>query len=128
MRLKAANRSRKNLGDSAERVAALYLEERGCRIIARNIRTRAGEIDLIAQDAEGLAFVEVKARRGAGYGAPEEAITARKQARLVNLAEDFLARRPDLAGIDWRIDVVAIELDRNGKVVRIAHLKNAVQL
>jgi putative endonuclease len=121
-------RSRKNLGDSAERVAALYLEERGCKIIARNVRTRAGEIDLIAQDAEGLAFIEVKARRGTAYGAPEEAITPRKQIRLVNLAEAFMARQPEFAARPWRIDVVAIQLDRAGTVVRINHIKNAVQL
>jgi putative endonuclease len=122
------SRSRKNLGDSAERVAALYLEGKGCTIIARNVRIRAGEIDLVVRDAEGLAFVEVKARRGSAYGAPEEAITPRKQIRLVNLAEEFMARQPEFSGHPWRIDVVAIQLDRAGKVTRISHIKNAVQL
>lgn len=123
-----STRARKNFGDSAERVAALYLEERGCRILARNFRTRLGEIDLIAMDAGELAFVEVKARRGAAYGAPEEAITPRKQIRMVNLAEAFMAQQKEFAAHSWRIDVVAIELDRAGKVVRINHIKNAVQL
>lgn len=122
------SRSRKNFGDSAERVAALYLEEHGCQVIARNVRTRKGEIDLIAMDAEGLAFVEVKARRGTAYGDPEEAITPRKQIRLVALAEEFVARQPEFAGHPWRIDVVAILLDRTGKVVRLNHIKNAVTL
>ncbi len=122
------SRSRKNLGDSGERVAALYLEERGMQIIARNVRTREGEIDLIAQDGEMLAFVEVKTRRGTKYGAPEEAITPRKQLQLVRLAEAFVSSEPGFANRDWRIDVVAIELDRTGKVVRINHIKNAVQL
>jgi putative endonuclease len=122
------SRSRKNLGDSAERVAALYLEGHGCTILARNVRLRGGEIDLIVRDAEGLAFVEVKARRGNTYGAPEEAITPRKQIRLVGLAEEFMAGQPEFAGHPWRIDVVAIQLDRAGKVVRISHIKNAVQL
>ncbi|MGB8645369.1 MAG: YraN family protein [Anaerolineae bacterium] len=121
-------RARKNLGDSAERVAALYLEEHGFRILARNVRTREGEIDLIAEDADGLAFVEVKARRGTSYGSPEEAITPRKQLQLVRLADAFMAREAALAGRPWRIDVVAIELDRAGKVVRLNHIKNAVQL
>jgi putative endonuclease len=123
-----STRSRKNFGDSAERVAAMHLEKRGCKIIARNVRTRAGEIDLITQDPEGLAFVEVKARRGTTFGAPEEAITPRKQIRMVALAEAFMARRPEFAGLAWRIDVVAIQLDHAGRVVRINHIKNAVQL
>ncbi len=121
-------RSRKNLGNSGERVAALYLEERGMRIIARNVRTREGEIDLIVQDGDALAFVEVKTRRGTKYGAPEEAVTPRKQLQLVRLAEAFLSGEPEFANRDWRIDVVAIELDRTGKVIRINHIKNAVQL
>ncbi len=98
------------------------------QIIARNVRTREGEIDLIAQDGDVLAFVEVKARRGTQYGAPEEAVTPRKQLQLVRLAESFISREEAFAGRDWRIDVVAIELDRTGKVVRINHIKNAVQL
>jgi len=125
-----ANRTRahKNLGDSTERVAALYLEEQGCRIIGRNVRIRQGEIDLIAQDAGGLAFIEVKARRGTAFGTPEEAITPRKQIRMVALAEAFLSRQPEFEGHPWRIDVIAIQLDRSGKVIRINHIKNAVQL
>ncbi len=121
-------RARKNLGDSGERVAGLYLEEHGCRILAHNVRTREGEIDLIAEDADGLAFVEVKTRRGTAYGSPEEAVTPRKQLQLVRLADAFMAQEEVFAGRTWRIDVVAIELDRTGKVVRINHIKNAVQL
>ncbi len=121
-------RARKNLGDSAERVAALYLQEHGYQILAHNIRTRAGEIDLLAQDADGLAFVEVKARRGTAYGEPEEAITPHKQLQLVRLADAYMAQTRELAGKPWRIDVIAILLDRKGKVMRINHIKNAVVL
>lgn len=121
-------RARKNLGDSAERVAAMYLEQHGCTILARNVRTRAGEIDLIARDGEEIAFVEVKARRGTTYGAPEEAITPRKQIQLVNLAEAFMAQQTEFVDRPWRIDVVAIQLDRAGKVVRLNHVKHAVML
>jgi putative endonuclease len=123
-----SSRARKTLGDSAERVAALYLEQHGHKILARNVRTRAGEIDLIAEDGAELAFVEVKARRGTAYGTPEEAITPRKQIRLANLADAFMAQQPEFAGRPWRIDVVAIQLDRAGKIVRINHIKNAVTL
>lgn len=122
------SRARKNFGDSAERVAALHLEQNGYRILARNVRTRAGELDLIAEDADGLAFVEVKARRGRNYGAPEEAITPRKQLQLVKLADAFIAEHQIYAERPWRIDVVAVELDHAGKLIRVDVIKNAVEM
>lgn len=121
-------RARKNFGDSAERVAALHLEQNGYQIIARNVRTRYGEIDLVAQDADGLAFVEVKARRGRSHGAPEEAVTPRKQLKLVQLGDAFVAENEAFANHAWRIDVVAVELDRAGKLIRVEIIKNAVQM
>ena len=82
-------RARKNLGESGERVAAMFLEQRGYRMLARNFRTRVGEMDLIAEDADGLAFVEVRARRGNALGSPEESLTSRKRARLLTVAQEF---------------------------------------
>ncbi len=120
-------RARKNLGDSTERVAALYLEQHGYRILARNVRTRAGEIDIVAEDTQSLAFVEVKARRGTKFGAPEEALTPRKQIKLGELAENFVAQQPEFTSRTWRIDLIAIQLDSTGKVESIRLIKNAVQ-
>ncbi len=122
------SRARKNFGDSAERVAALHLEQNGYRVIARNVRTRHGEIDIIAEDNDGLAFVEVKARRTRKYGAPEEALTPRKQLKLVQLADSFIAANEMFAEKAWRIDVVAIELDKTGKLIRLEVIKNAVEM
>ena len=121
-------RAKKNFGDSAERVAALHLEKNGYRIIARNVRTRYGEIDLIAQDADGIAFVEVKARRTRAHGAPEEALTPRKQLKLVQLGDAFIAEHEMFQDAAWRIDVVAVELDKTGKLIRVEIIKNAVQM
>lgn len=120
-------RARKNFGDSAERVAAMHLEQNGYRIIARNVRTRYGELDLIAEDADGLAFVEVKARRTRSHGAPEEALTPRKQLKLVQLADAFIAENTIFADKAWRIDVVAVELDKAGTLIRVEIIRNAVQ-
>ncbi len=120
-------RSRKNLGDSGERVAALFLEERGYKILARKFRTRGGEIDLIAEDTDGLAFIEVRARRGGGMNVPEESLTLRKRARLIAMAQEFLALHEEWAGRAWRIDFVAIELEQNRSVKRIEVIKSAVE-
>lgn len=127
-RMATTTRARKNFGDSAERVAALYLEQNGYQILARNVRTRYGEIDIIAQDADGIAFVEVKARRTRDHGAPEEALTPRKQLKLVQLGDAFIAENKVYQDKAWRIDVVAVELDKPGKLIRVEVIKNAVQM
>ncbi|HEX9075578.1 MAG TPA: YraN family protein [Anaerolineae bacterium] len=120
-------RARKNLGESGERVAALFLEQRGYKIIARNFRTRGGELDLIAQDADGLAFVEVRTRRGDSLGAPEESLTASKRRKLLTTAQQFLGAYPQYADCAWRIDFVAIQLDRAGRIERMQVIKGAVE-
>ena len=122
-------RARKNLGDSGERIAALFLEQRGYKILARNWRspTRVGELDLVAEDADGLAFVEVRTRRGNAMGTPEESLTMRKRARLIQTAQEFIATHDEYANHAWRIDLVAIELDRAGRIVRMDIVKSAVE-
>ena len=122
-------RARKNLGDSGERIAAMFLEQRGYTIIARNWRspTRVGEMDLIAEDAHGLAFVEVRARRGDARGSPEESLTPRKRARLLTVAQEFLALHTEHAERAWRIDLVAIELDRAGRIARMQVIQGVVE-
>jgi len=122
-------RARKNLGDAGERLAAMWLAQRGYRIITRNWRSpsRAGEMDLIAQDADGLAFIEVRTRRGDQMGTPEESLTPRKRARLIQVAQEFLAAHNEYADSAWRIDLVAIELDRAGHLARIEVIKSAVE-
>ncbi len=120
-------RARKNLGDSGERVAALLLQQRGYRILARNYRTRRGEMDIIAEDAQGLAFVEVRTRRGRAFGSPEESLTLRKRRRLIAVAQEFVATHPRYADCAWRIDLVAIELDRAGHIDRQEIVQGAVE-
>lgn len=116
---------RKKLGAWGENVAAIELEAQGYRIVARNWRCPRGEIDLIAQSGDGLlAFVEVKTRRGRDMGAPEEALTPHKSRKLIQLAQLYLAEH-DL-DVDWRIDLVAVELDKSGKLLRCEHIPNAV--
>ena len=79
-------------GRAAEDFAARYLEAHAARILARNVRCRGGEIDLVIDDAGSIAFVEVRLRSGTAHGGAAGSITARKQARLVIAAQHWLGR------------------------------------
>lgn len=116
--------SRKRLGAWGEKVAADHLKASGYELVDRNWRCRQGEIDLVVRKGQELVFVEVKTRRGQQAGMPEEGLTQRKSQKLVNLAKLYLAEH-DLTA-DWRIDLVAVELDSSGKFVRCEHIPNAV--
>jgi putative endonuclease len=112
------------LGQAGERAAARFLERRGLLILARNLRSRLGEIDLLARDGPTLVFVEVKARRGASGDPPEAAVDARKRIRLTRLALGYLAARR-LGERPCRFDVVGVSLDEGGDVTGIRHLPHA---
>lgn len=114
--------ARKQLGAWGEKVAATKLEADGYRIVARNWRCEYGEIDLIAEKAGAFAFVEVKTRRG---GLPENQITARKAYKLGQLAYFYLGEH-DLDDSVFTIDLMAIEIDRAGKLVRCEHVPDVI--
>ena len=107
-----------NAGAQAEQLAADYLQRHGLRLIAKNYRSRFGEIDLILADGSVLVFVEVRLRRNANFGGAAASIDARKQAKLVTTAQQYLSTLPTLP--PCRFD--AILLDGNGQ---IEWLKNA---
>ncbi len=116
---------RQNLGRWGEQMAAQHLETQGYEVIEHNWRCRRGEIDLVARAADVLVFVEVKTRRGRDYGTPEEAITRTKAKRLLQLGQQYLLEH-DLEEIEWRVDLVAVELDSQGKLIRCEHVPNIV--
>lgn len=110
-------------GDRAETLAAQFLTRQGLVIVARNFRTRAGEIDLIAQDGTTFVFVEVRMRRSQHFGGAAASITARKCERLAKAANAYLAmlgREPpcrfdailmrglDASTIEWQRDVMSV--------------------
>ena len=112
------------LGILGEDLVARHLSSAGCRILHRRWRTSHGEIDLVAEDRGEVVFVEVKTRRGDGYGMPEDAVTARKRAHLRAVAYAYLAahgmeRRP------FRIDVAAVAFPQRGRP-RIDYFASAV--
>jgi putative endonuclease len=123
--LKPKNTMRQNFGRVGERLAAQALRERGYRILEHNFRCRHGEIDLVAEDACDLVFVEVKTRRGNLYGLPEEAVTRAKRRKLAEVASYYL----DLHAArerSWRIDVVAVQFSVQGKLQEIRVYQHAV--
>jgi putative endonuclease len=126
----AATDGRKRLGRQGEDLAAAYLDGQGYTLISRNWRTRAGELDIVARDGEWLVFVEVRTRRAARrdavphFGTPAESVTPRKQMQLAALAEAYLFELPYPG--PWRIDVVALELGRDGDIVRLEHYRDAI--
>lgn len=118
---------RAGLGRSGERLAATWLEARGYRIAGRNWRCPYGELDLIAEDGDELVFVEVKTRRGARMGTPEEAITRVKRRRLVESALAYLTEH----GMEerlYRIDVVAVDLAPSGKLLGVRHYPRCIEM
>lgn len=95
------------LGDAGEELAAQFLLKKGYRILARNLKSRYGEIDILAEDGTTLVLVEVKTKSSLAYGQPYEMVGKQKQHKLILLAED-LAERHNM--VDYRIDVVSIYL------------------
>ncbi|MCK4726834.1 MAG: YraN family protein [Anaerolineales bacterium] len=115
----------KDLGKWGEKVASEYLVKTGYQVLDRNVRTEYGEIDLIAEQGCVLVFVEVKTRQSSTYGYPEESITRLKIDHMIASAEAYLQTIPDYEG-DWRIDVVAVEINELDNQPVITHFPNAV--
>lgn len=109
------SRAHTALGRYGEDVAARWLEDQGYEIVDRNWRCRDGELDLVGTHQGWWVAVEVKTRRGTGYGHPFEAITPRKLRRVHRLAHLWAAAHPampHLAG--WRVDAVSVLLPAGG--------------
>ena len=118
---------RKKLGDFGEQVALAHLTRRGYRLVARQWRCAAGEIDLLMRDGATLVFVEVRTRRGERAGAPEESVGRGKRARLSALAYTYLEQSGAPPDALWRIDVVAVDVERSGRVGGVRHIRDAVE-
>lgn len=116
---------RRETGTLGENIACDFLGNNGYRIIERNFRCPGGEVDIIARREETLVFVEVRTKSSRWFGSPEESITPTKMERLRNVAAYYWQNRPNLPE-SWRIDVVAIEMNGRGRVLRIELIENAV--
>jgi putative endonuclease len=111
--------TRQLIGQRGETLACDELLRRGYAILARRYRTRFGEIDIVAEDAGTVVFVEVKARRTARFGRAAEAVPFWKRRRIGAMALDYLAWTGRLSH-RCRFDVVAIDgIDTAGMTIRV---------
>ena len=117
--------ARQQLGTAGERAALTELEQAGLRLLARNVRCRHGEIDLVMLDGATLVFIEVRTRAGPGRGGALGSVGAAKQARLLRAASEFLAAHPEHAQRACRIDVVGY--DGHGDNARSLWIRGAFE-
>lgn len=117
------NLYQKSLGKKGEKLAAGYLQSQGLQIIQYNFHKRYSEIDIIAKEADTLVFIEVKTRIGTKFGTAEESITPWKKHQLIKSAYYYKLLHKNLPDA-IRIDVVAVELDSDEKLLNIAWYKN----
>ncbi|WP_084129892.1 YraN family protein [Demequina sp. NBRC 110055] len=111
----------REVGRHGEDIALRWGEERGWEVLARNWRCTQGEADLVVRDGTALVIVEVKTRRSAAFGSPQEAVTRDKVARLRRIAGAWLADDPRRYS-DVRVDVLAVRLARVG-AASVEHLR-----
>ncbi len=96
----------RNPGAAVEQAACAHLLQHGLALLARNVRFRGGELDLVMRDGASVVFVEVRYRRSSGFGGGAASIDAGKRRRLIHAAQLHLATQPALATMPCRFDVV----------------------
>lgn len=111
-----------NSGKKGEELAAKHLKKNGYKILERNFRKPYGEIDIIAQKGENIAFVEVKTRKNDLYGTPAEFVTSKKQERLKKAAYTYIQQNN--LDAEFTFDIIEVYLNAE-KGVKINHLINA---
>jgi putative endonuclease len=119
------NKAKIILGKEGERIAELFLKKKGYKLVERNYRCAAGELDLVMLDQRVIVFVEVKTRTGSGYGTPLEAVAFRKQKKMIYVAQFFLSAKK-LSQREARFDVVGVSWP--GAQPLVEHIENAFEL
>jgi len=112
--------TRVRLGQRGEDLAVHELARRGFEIVDRNWRCQIGEVDVVARHSETWTLFEVRTRRGRTHGTPEESVTPAKLERMADVARAYLSEHDvNVQEVDWRIGLVAVEMDRTGRLLRI---------
>lgn len=115
--------SRQAVGKLGEETAAKFLISKGYKVLTKNFRNRIGEIDIIAEEAGDIVFIEVKARTSNNFGTAIEAVNSRKQAKIRQVALCYIS---NIGGTqrNYRFDVVTVNIQEN-KVIQLELIKNA---
>ena len=117
-------RSINSPGAHGEEQACDYLIKRGYSIVARNVRQKGGEIDIIAATCDTLVFFEVKKRSSSRFGYPEESVSRVKKQRIARAARGYLQKQRLSPGTYIRFDIIAIEQSGCDSVPIITHIQN----
>ncbi len=97
---------RLNRGKSAEQLACRFLQKQGYKLVAQNYRNQRGEIDLIVENDAMMLIVEVRYRSNPNFGLASESVDFRKQAKIIQCAEQYLAQHPPIKQV--RLDVITV--------------------
>jgi putative endonuclease len=116
--------TRTESGAAGEAYVAGRLARDGYVLLDRNWRIRGGELDIVALDGEMLVFIEVKVRTGERAGRAEDSVAASKLTALYGAAQQYLVRHPQHRERVWRVDLVAVTLDRDRSIRRYQHYQN----
>jgi putative endonuclease len=116
---------RKETGDRGEQLARDYLKKHRHRLVETNYTCPHGEIDIISVHNKTLVFTEVRSKTGTGFGTPGESVTRTKKDHIRSSAMHFIQTHDRLPE-SWRIDFIGVELDKNGRILRIEHIENAI--
>ena len=113
-----------NLGREGEAIAAAHLEDAGWTVLERNYRAGRNEVDLIVRRGRTVAFVEVKSRRGTGFGHPLEAITRHKRGEIAKVARAWVRARGGMRGLSMRFDAVAVSFGSAREAREAPHIEH----
>ena len=111
-----------SLGAEGERLAKIYIERLGWKVVGQNVHVGHKEIDLIARDGRTTVFIEVKTRVGDAFGIPEESVTKKKLKLVQTAVALYVRKHPDITQV--RLDVIALQYPANGQgKPKLRHLK-----
>ncbi len=113
------------IGKFGQQIAGQILEKKGYKILTENFYTRGGEIDLIAEQGSQIVFVEVKTRLSNRFGLPEEAVDSAKKEKFYEAALKYLEEK-QIEHDNFRLDLIAVEINKENKTAKIRHHKNIV--
>lgn len=117
------NQYKQNIGDFGQQLAGQFLISKQHQILEEKYYTRLGEIDIIAEKNNQLLFIEVKTRTSEKFGRPEEAVSQSKKEKMNEAVLQYLSEN-NINHDNYRLDIIAVLIDKGEMVAKIRHLKN----